>query len=64
MLNVSQAAKIRSFLRFMARFKGAIVSHLAKASTQTLDLLKEKIIITELCSKQQGCGKMSNIGGA
>ena len=48
MLNVSQAAKIRSFLRFMARFKGAIVSHLAKASTQTLDLLKEKIISTEL----------------
>ena len=49
-LNVSQAAYIRSFRRFIARFSGAIVSHLAKASTQTLDLkynLKIKIIWTD-----------------
>ncbi len=42
LLNVSQVGWIRSPLKFIALFNGAIVSHLARASTQTVDLKADK----------------------
>ena len=41
-LKVSQVGYIRSCRIFIARFRGPIASHFASASTQTLDLEKEK----------------------